>query len=208
MIGLVRIVDVYGPSLRIRVLVDVKKRLRKLISIVVKGNIRSFFLQFERLTDFCNRCGHCTHIKNESLAPANSIAAGNQFGGWLRHPASPCKEIRVPVLGEQVMEEVAALVVQVVAAPLPPRMEPAVVAAIGALTVVPPEPYASPKVVNNELPLVEVNVGQSLTSNARFQDGKKRVERRRDTNFGVGQPLKKPCILEVVLQSITCSLVG
>lgn len=85
LIGLVKDIDVNGPSLWFRVSIDVTKPLRRVLKMAVEDVVKFLLLQYECLTVFCFRCGWCTHVVRECMVALDMASECNWFGEWLRH---------------------------------------------------------------------------------------------------------------------------
>ena len=77
-----------GSFIRIRVLVDVSKPIRRVVPVRLgsSGAVHWAELKFERIPDFCYVCGHMDHIATEcqdSAAEAMIEANKYQYGDWL-----------------------------------------------------------------------------------------------------------------------------
>ncbi|XP_057452079.1 uncharacterized protein LOC130743875 [Lotus japonicus] len=74
-----------GEGLRIRVWVSLNKPLRKGQMVAVPGRepIKAIF-KYEKLYDFCFRCGHIDHINRDCGLPRAAAGEPQRFGAWLR----------------------------------------------------------------------------------------------------------------------------
>ncbi|XP_030941830.1 uncharacterized protein LOC115966814 [Quercus lobata] len=79
----------WGKYLRVRVSVDVKKKLVRGKKVTIEGGEAKWvFFKYERLPNFCYQCGRLDHGVKECKEGAGSenIASdeGMQYGAWLR----------------------------------------------------------------------------------------------------------------------------
>lgn len=79
----------WGESLRIKILMDITKSLRRGVWIELGENQESLWIQakYERLPDFCYGCGRIGHIIKECRTlnkETDKDPEGWQFGSWLR----------------------------------------------------------------------------------------------------------------------------
>ena len=79
----------WGRCLRVRVRIDVTKRLVRGKKITIKGGDgRWVQLKYERLPNFCYRCGLLNHTLKDCSESSERIAVGGdeelQYGAWLR----------------------------------------------------------------------------------------------------------------------------
>ncbi|XP_022156185.1 uncharacterized protein LOC111023135 [Momordica charantia] len=84
----------WGASLRIRVLIDITKPLRRGIKINIDGPMGGCWIpiQYERLPDFCYFCGVIGHSSHDCdaryLAAQDDSRATSEYGPWLRFVGS------------------------------------------------------------------------------------------------------------------------
>ena len=79
----------WGRFLRVRVRIDVTKRLVRGKKITIEGGeSRWMQLKYERLPNFCYRCGFLNHTLKDCSELSEKTAAGGdveiQYGAWLR----------------------------------------------------------------------------------------------------------------------------
>ncbi|KAL5767638.1 hypothetical protein ACOSQ2_014421 [Xanthoceras sorbifolium] len=92
--------DCLGKFLRVWVFVDANKPLKHLLRVDLAGTdeITVMVLRYERLPDFCCKCGLIGHVARECPAAgtsaASSSSAGPEFGLWLR-ATSPSRSVGV-----------------------------------------------------------------------------------------------------------------
>ncbi|KAL5837191.1 hypothetical protein ACOSQ3_014360 [Xanthoceras sorbifolium] len=92
--------DCLGKFLRVQVFVDANKPLKHLLRVDLAGTyeITVMVLRYERLSDFCCKCGLIGHVARECPAAgtsaASSSSAGLEFGLWLR-ATSPSRSVGV-----------------------------------------------------------------------------------------------------------------
>lgn len=72
-----------GPALHFRVSIPITQPLRCLLLIEHDGIHKIFYLQYEKLLDFCYACERMNHVMKNCL---DQVAHGElrQFGDWLR----------------------------------------------------------------------------------------------------------------------------
>ena len=79
---------IWGKCLRVRVRIDVTKRLIRGKKITIEGGeARWVQFKYERLPNFCYRCGYLSHaLKDylESSVTGRLSKVGLQYGAWLR----------------------------------------------------------------------------------------------------------------------------
>ena len=78
---------IWGKCLRVRVRIDVTKRLIRGKKITIeRGEVRWVQFKYERLPNFCYRCGLLSHtLKDcpESSVTGRLSEVGLQYGAWL-----------------------------------------------------------------------------------------------------------------------------
>lgn len=83
--------------MRIRVMVDLNKPLRREVKIGGLGNaVKWVDIKYERLTDFCYYCGRIGHVDRDCSYQQNDVGFDEvvyQYGPWLR--ASPRRQRRL-----------------------------------------------------------------------------------------------------------------
>lgn len=82
----------WGSNLRVRVMLDISKPLRRGIKLNLDGPIGGAWIpiQYERLPDFCYHCGKLDHTLKDcdecfSDAGLSSSRKKHQYGSWLRY---------------------------------------------------------------------------------------------------------------------------
>lgn len=94
-IGTVLDVDVlekgvqWGKFLQVRVRIDATKKLVRGKKVTIEGGETKWvFFKYERLPNFCYKCGRLDHGEKECLEKTNRDNGGNekglQYGAWLR----------------------------------------------------------------------------------------------------------------------------
>lgn len=69
-----------GIFMRVRVLIDITKPLRRGVKVQLgdEGKISWAYLQYERLPNFCYRCGKFGHVLRECSAVTEVVHDGNE----------------------------------------------------------------------------------------------------------------------------------
>lgn len=87
--------DCWGPSLRIRVNIDISKPLRRGIKFCVENNPKELWVEikYERLPDFCFFCGLIGHTHKDCDFIIQGTTQGNQikkeYGLWMKYIRQP-----------------------------------------------------------------------------------------------------------------------
>ncbi|TXG50019.1 hypothetical protein EZV62_025894 [Acer yangbiense] len=81
--------DCVGKYIRVRVVVDVTKPLRRMLRVDVLGDGKetNMLLRYERLPDHCYRCGRIGHVVRDCSIVPSSVEPEDynlMFGSWLR----------------------------------------------------------------------------------------------------------------------------
>lgn len=96
--GIVMEVDVdedgvgWSPYLRIKAELDITKPLMRWTLLNLQGNQNWISFKYERLPNFCFRCGIIKHNESRCMKVATNMSLHlgdqNQYGVWLRAPSS------------------------------------------------------------------------------------------------------------------------
>ena len=74
-------------SLRIKVLININKPLRRGVKLQIKGiqELQWFYIQYKRMPNFCYCCGLLGHDREDcKMEGENDEDRGTSYGDWIR----------------------------------------------------------------------------------------------------------------------------
>ncbi|XP_042952204.1 uncharacterized protein LOC122289286 [Carya illinoinensis] len=89
----------WGRHLRIRVDVDINKPLPRGKLIKVRGKQCWIYFKYERLPNFCFKCGQLMHMEGKCSSQTTSKQSQDQYGQWLRASHAPSQNFSTKKYG-------------------------------------------------------------------------------------------------------------
>ncbi|XP_042939400.1 uncharacterized protein LOC122274425 [Carya illinoinensis] len=89
----------WGRHLRIRVDVDINKPLPRGKLIKVRGKQCWIYFKYERLPNFCFKCGQLMHMEGKCPSQTTSKQSQDQYGQWLRASHGPSQSFSTKKYG-------------------------------------------------------------------------------------------------------------